>query len=333
MEHYISAYSIDVKNPHGSEEDGSELYGLDAVGGFDLLSLVDQYLGQTRFEEYIHSDTDKTSFTIEDKTVRQSDRLVYGYVTYGRFGISSKGVSTSDNSITYERASDEADTMPYFYMFYLPAGRNKGILLTQKIGTHGIYTALTDKIKAFVSSRVQGAVMRIRLTKPRKELENLNDLIRPKKIKLRGTKIPRDVVTLLGEKGMNVEDDSDEYYFEASLIAKRNKKLSVPESWFTSPQQSEILQLDVEDSNPEELGGCGESTYRADNILVETTIRGRARTVSVRNPAEIEMNYHINDDVDIDESGHPVEQSLIEYCKILSQDIADSLNRISPQEG
>lgn len=331
MEHYISAYSIDVKNPNGSSDDGTEFYSLNSIGSSDLLSLVDQYLGQTEFEDFTHSDADKTSFTIEDKTVKQSERLIYGYVTYGKFGIASKGVSTADNSVTYERAADEADTMPYFYMFYLPAEASKGALLTQKIGSHGIYSVLTSKLKGFVSSQVPGSIMRIKLTKPKKELENLNDLIRPKKVKLRGTKIPKDIVDYLGATGLNVVDDSEEYYFEASLIARRNKKLTVPGSWFET--DDEILQEDEvvnetptqTDSNNE---SDSESNYRASNIFVETTIRGRSRTISVRNPAEFEMNYHINDDVEIDADGHPTEQSLIEYCKLLSKDIADSLNRV-----
>lgn len=317
MEHYISAYSVTVRNP---QVDGAGYYPLDRVGQHDLLTVIRNCLEQDSLSEFKHDE--KLSFKIDSVTIETSDRVVYGFVNYGRYGISSEVVSTLNNSTMHNRTIDEADTMKHFFYFYLPKEHVYGILLTQRIGNSGIYSKLSKEAISFIKNLLPGSPVNFSLLKSKTAIEELSNLTKAKRIRLKGTKVPEDYMNSLSEQGFLTKQTEKDYYVDVIIRSKRGGFLNLAPNMFGS---SDTLQEEV-DQGEIDQDETGRSLQG--DIEIETVMpNGKKRMVSVSDPTNIEMYYNISDAVGM-RHGHPIAEEIKEYCRSLSIELSEEINRI-----
>lgn len=315
MEHYISAYSINVRDPLS---EGVVHYPLDKVGQYDLLVMIKNCLEQDFLSEFNHND--KSSFKIDSVTIESSDRVVYGYVNYGRYGISSEVVSTLDNSTTHNRTTDEADTMKHFFYFYLPREYTHGVLLTQRIGNSGIYSKLRDEVGSYLRRVLPGSPINFALLKSKTVIDELSSITKAKRIRLKGTKIPEDYMNTLNGKGFLTSQTEDDYYVDVIIRSKKGGWLNLANDLFNPNVSSDILREDSE-----QYDDSGRSIQG--KVEIETVMpNGKKRMVSVSDPTSIEMYYNISDAVGI-RHGHPISEEMKEYCRTLSIELSNEINR------
>lgn len=328
MEHYISAYSIKVRNPLA---ESMEYYPLDAVGSHDLLTVIKNCLEQESISQFKHNE--KVSFKIDSVTLESSDRVVYGYAKYGRYGISSEVVNTVDNSTTHNKTTDEADTMKHFFYFYLPNEHANGILLTQRIGNSGIYSKLSDEVIKFIRPLIPGSPVNFSLLRSRNVIDELSEITQAKRIRLKGTKVPEDYMNSLTEQGFLTDQSEEDYYVDVIIRSKRGGWLNLANNLFNPSEAdtSDALQEALENdsgvsSETEETDDTGNSLQG--NIEIETVMaNGKKRMVSVTDPTSIEMYYNITDSVGM-RNGHPIADEIKEYCKSLAIELSEDINRI-----
>lgn len=315
MEHYISAYSINIRNPSAQ---GVEYYSLDRIGQYDLLTVVKNCLEQESLQNFKHNE--QVSFKVDSVTVEPLDRVVYGFISYGRYGISSEVVSTLDNSTMHNRTTDEADTMKHFFYFYLPKEHVNGILLTQRIGNSGIYSKLRMEAVLFIRNLLPGSSVNFSLLKSKTVIDELSNLTKAKRIRLKGTKIPENYMDSLTERGFLTEQTEEDYYVDVIIRSKRGKFLNLARNLFDSSQSGDVLQEEVvQDEAEKSLQG---------DIEIETIMtNGKKRMVSVSDPTNIEMYYNISDEVGM-KDGHPISDEIKEYCKSLSIELSEEINRV-----
>lgn len=310
MEHYISAYAISVRN---ANEDGKVNFNLNAIGSNDLLAITREYLSQDSFKEFHHTEEDKTSFTVGVPTVNDDERIIYGQAKFGKYGIGSTGINTDDNTVSYVRGTNVADTMPHFYFFYIPNGSTYAILLTQRIGISGIYSKITEDYKVFIRNKISSAVTTIDLLKPTAAIDTLSSQRSTQSVTYKTLSLPKDISDAISSDGiLNLVDG--EYTVEITFKPKRNKILGLMPGWHSKPDTTAKLLLEN-----------GNKKTKVIDTKVNIEINGKKRVIAMSNPTSIETYFHIDDDVVTLENGHPTYESLLEYCKTLSKDLHNAL--------
>lgn len=324
MEHYISAYSIKVRNPNA--DGGQQLFSLNHIGSGDLFDIVKDALTQQKLSSFQHAD--KVSFKIDYVSQDNSNRAIYGHASYGKFGHSSTLVNVTDDSTAHDRTTDQAETMRHFFYIHLPEEHQYGILLTHRISNTGIYTRLKEELISYFQSQTSGFPIIFSLLRSRKTICDLSQINSVKRIQVKGTKIPDNYMDSLTEQGFLVGQTENDYEVDVVIKPKRSGLLNIRPNFFNTQEDSSSDTIQQEDESTE-IETTEESTFDIQGrIQLEVAIsNGKKRMISVNDPSSLEMYYNITDEVTL-RDGHPVDGDITEYCKILAQDLSADINRI-----
>ena len=301
----LATYTIRLREKYtGNYKD------LDFLGrGEDLQVAFGQYL-RTRQADYSIDSSSQSMLRVQQVTER--GRSFSGRIATGEYGYEATLYDVRAAIVSYRRTADDAEMMPFYFLAYLPAGRDEGVLILQRRSQYGIRTVfLRDFVKYFEGS-FPDLKVEINPLIPSQLIDQYLQNGRLTKVRFIRFHIPSDVTDAY-DTGGHVEELGR---VELSVWAGRNRGLPVVD------RVREVLNGRRNINEMIEL-----SSFDYDNVKVEIDLGGSRRTLDLSNVMKLRAHYDISSEVKVGADGHPEFGSVDGIARKLLSSLEASLVR------
>lgn len=156
----LSSHVIKVSKKHSSRKEGEEKFEeLDIIGGTKLSSGKDMYVELKKYlkiDQKYHDEEHKKLASISNLECNDSERWLYGQITYGEYGYAAEIEEATDenadpNQMVQKRikSKDDALMMPYYFLFYIPKEDIQAYIILQRFQKYGIQTVIKSVLRGF----------------------------------------------------------------------------------------------------------------------------------------------------------------------------------------
>lgn len=284
--------------------------------GSDLLKILDEYL-ESIIPVLPLDPSDREKKVIRRQSHTLEARTIQGILTAGEYGYEASLVDVEEDTISYTRQMNDAELIPYYFLFRLPTNTLTGIAIFQKFGNLGVKDLFFKDFNELLRSRFGGqfslemdALIPTDLV--RRYLDN-----RIVKIRLIRYGYPREI------SDVNIDDIPEEEIGESEFILKAKKKGSIPEKILSTLRSGVETFLGSSDAPVGSILAI--SNFQADNVKVEVRIGKSYRTINLSNVDRLKFSEDITEKVKIDHtSGHPEFDSIDELAKTFLKDCSEA---------
>jgi hypothetical protein len=270
-----------------------------------------------------NSEKQKT-FAVEDFHIDRNANVVEGLVTTGDYGYTAELKDVNTGSTTHQKDIDEAEVIPYYFIFHLPKTKSdklydkghKGIMVFQRFNGRSFKTAFTSRfLKRYVKADTQAeeTKLEMRPVTTQAVLEKVIDASRVTEAEFDVEKVPqtndKQVQLIEGLDSADSERQSIVWKpkWGGSLIGlqKKAKQLQKKDGSF-----AEVVEDPVEDLT----------------VTIENK-DGRAESFSLLED-ELKMNKNLDPDQGHLKGGHPKPEYVSsEAQKMVNQVIPSTLTK------
>jgi hypothetical protein len=270
-------------------------------GKNNLKDFIDNLL--TSWNTIVKNDESKQMFSV--KTIDIDGKYTSGIIDTGEWGFESTLYDIDKNEVTHNRKNNEAEMLPFFYLYGFPEKKNKGFLLLERFGNLGIRKFLCDKISAEFRKKFPGLEIEfnaeIMEELAREYLEN-GRLIKIGFIKY---DIPSDFADYVAE-GASEEIAYSEYSIHAKRSGSIPFKDDIKKMFGKKTDLKRTLEI---------------KSFEYDTVKMNLEINGQKRTLNIDDLANIRSYINIDNDVRKMENGHPEYASILEIAKNLYEEL------------
>ncbi|MDR3223142.1 MAG: hypothetical protein LBT66_05360 [Methanobrevibacter sp.] len=261
--------SLDKLYKKGLEENMNDLLDV-LISFFNANELtIDKKLAISEKKEI----NKKIYFSIKKKIVslehfRNDNRIIYGVFNYGSFGKETKVMSL--NNFNEEIIGEgKALLQPFYFLFYIPKDRERGILILERRGNNGIKTTLDEWLEKDLFSEdkvLYGYRPKIKGFLPKNDWEKLIDSATV-------TSFEFEEVSGLPDKTDYINNEFEGIKGTATVKINVNKK--------ESKANIKKLFTNIISKNHDQTNGFIEfEEKRITNLRVKMKINGKERTYS-----------------------------------------------------
>lgn len=159
MRTFLSTYTIRVKK-YGNNNQGSRVKYC-KIGSFndhaDLYDVILTFLKE--IEKGNKNITHKTY--IKSINVQHQGRRISGIIESGVYGVASDIRDIETNKTNYKKQRNDADILPFYFLFHLPKDTDEGLLILQRTGKFGIRTSFGNSLDKYFSRQNKGYFVEI----------------------------------------------------------------------------------------------------------------------------------------------------------------------------
>ncbi|MEG4291513.1 hypothetical protein Q5692_29660 [Microcoleus sp. C2C3] len=293
MKTFLSAYTIRVDKKRGRNDEiknQPDYCTLSCFNGHD-----DLYNVMRVFLQNLTGNSTNDTYKTYMKTIKldPEGRSIGGVFESGIYGLSSNLRNVDTDSITYKKKKNEADVLPFYFLFYIPQDTNEGILLLQRTGRYGVRTNLGTFLNNFFLDKYPGFTIEINTLVQEEIIKKMlyNGNIK----KLRCVKYHAPVDRFDGlDEGHEELPCNMEVVLSASRIPLKN----TIKKFFASKSSVKTL-VELRDFN-----------FDYDTVKVDVEIEGSIRTFDLGRLFKARSNYDISDQVALDTDEHPTFASM-----------------------
>ena len=243
-------------------------------------------------------------------------RMISGIVETGQYGYEADLYDVAAESISHTRTSVEAEMVPFFFLAYLPARRNEGVLILQRRSQYGIRTVF---LKDF-ARHLQEEFPNIRVEFNPLVTQNLIDRFiedgRINKVRFIRFDLRSDITDYFVSDG-HTESPGQA---EVTISARRNGALNL------LGRVSEVLSgtrpVDKMVELRELVPGLD---FSYNTVKVELELGGNRRTLDLSKPMKLRAYYDISSEVEVGTNGHPQFDSIEGLALDLMDDLLEEL--------
>lgn len=303
----LSTYSIKILDNNKNEQILNRFNGSD-----DFFRICENYLNTIFTNIRAESDSSGTTslhLTLETlPTIDVVNRRIYGYFSSGVSGdeYQIRDLETQDNLLDVE--TGHAAFRNLFFYMQIPLGRNAGALILQRKAKYGIKTIFKRTINRYI--REQGYqiykvevnnLLHGRVYRRMIEYGNL------KKVELIKKRIPSTLEEYYENEG-NPEEIS------GTLRTSMSSGTSLPQAY------RDLVDRLFRDPDLErvEINGIDEEF---DELEFELELNGKRKTFYIANKHRIQPDVDVTSQIEMDASGLPTTESLLQQCEELVEDI------------
>ena len=301
MKNYsLSIYQITINKRFNKDE---KVYLSDYENGSDLFLQLKEVLETWKFENIQESSPTIIKDEEEKKISRilkHSDgtfelyslgRYISGIIESGEFGTEENIINSNTGELKYRKKAEDAQMIPFFFMFHIPENSYYGYLIIERIGNIGIYSTLTKAIQKHISFQIQdNLVLKVEPFMIQEVLnQNLNIVSEAKKVILKGIRNQKLNLSQITEN-LITEDN-----VQADLVYKapRNRFLQV-RKW-----------LDKLNASKNKKGGYTFQDIEYADVAFELKIGGNVRTISIARINGLGTYIEITNNITIGTNGYP----------------------------
>lgn len=138
----LAPYTVRVRPPYSREYELLDSFG---EKDDDLFAELRRIIGAMKA-----TDNAAISQVLEITKIQVSvrGRIIEGIAESGEYGTETIIRDTKTWAVAHEKKAHHAEMLPFYFLLDLPEGRDKGILLLERIGTFGIQNSLTAVLNA-----------------------------------------------------------------------------------------------------------------------------------------------------------------------------------------
>lgn len=201
--------------------------------------------------------------------------------------------------------------LPFFFLFYLPKGKTRGIAIFQRFGTFGVRSSYISHFQEHFLEKAPEYAIRVEPVIHPKLLEQLLSGGTIKKIRFRQMKLPSDI----SQQYHFGKEAAEQAYVEYAIIAKKKGSL---------PFAGLLAKLAL---NRKSTAGLIDDPphFASDRVLLDVSANGKTRLIDISDLARIRSYYDITNEVKMESSGHPKLSSILDISKGLTKEIWDNL--------
>jgi hypothetical protein len=244
------------------------------------------------------------------KVDHNGSRSISGVVESGSYGINSKVRNVETDNITYEKNKNDAEVLPFYFLFYIPRDTNEGILLLQRTGKHGIVSILKYSLDKYFSDKYRTFKLEINTLVQEEIIIKMlcNGTI--KKLRCVKYQAPVDIFDCLDE-GHKENSYNMELVLSAHKIPIKEKLRSVLDSWRMSGDKFNVKSLvELRDFN-----------FDYDTVKVDVEIGDSTKTFDLGSLFTTRADYDISDQVILETDEHPTFASMQNISKTYLNDL------------
>lgn len=280
--------------------------------GLDLLDVLDEYFSNLTTTLSIDSGS-KSILAIKHHTKRL--RALKGIVRTGDYGYESDIVDPNDGAIKYTKSVNEAEVLPFFFMIYIPEGKDEGLLALQRFGNLGITNTLKLDVNKYFSGRdtLDGFKLEVKSLVPEDVITSLVDNGNITTVKFKKFGIQQDIADQYDGGGHKELQG----YTELKIVAKNGMPFKSKVRAVLRGQRLASNMIELDD-------------FRYDTVSITVNVNGESRTIQLDNLNSFKAYYNITDRVRLGPDGHPRFDAMALCAK---EYINDAVNSIYPGEG
>lgn len=293
----IGTHTIRVRETRSDDFEHVHAFG----PGHDLLDYVFDFLESLRTNT---AHDEERQVLLHVTRLEREGRTITGRIESGDYGYSADLIRVTTGEHTYERDTDEAELLPFFFMFYLPPGNRQGLMLLQTHGVHGIKTSLTQALYNQFREDFPSHLLKFGNFVPDEVLQYINNGSF-KEIQLITSHIPQDIADRVRLEG------NYEHVGHVTYRIQANRGESLPfQDWLPG-----FLQRDRD---------FHEIVHDPDVVDLKVTVdyNGTQRTISLANPGRITPHIDVTDTIDVGPDGHPIFDEIRAFSRNYAEDVA-----------
>jgi hypothetical protein len=299
----LAAYAVKVWDREDSECETLSNFG----EGKDLFDYCHTFLAALQKKT---ANDKEFQHVIRIKKLKLESRRMYGIIETGDYGQESVLLDVDTEKVAYERLTNHANLLPFYFLFDLPVGSNTGIILLQRMGMFGIrkmlYRAMTEEFdKQFPDSRLQFHTL--------VDEEEIKKFQRGKieSIRFISFNIPSDVTDCF-------DSGHTEKIGRAELVIRARRGGFLPLS-------GRLRKFFAGGQSVPKLIALDETNFKYQDIKVKSRVGRSSRTMDLGNPNRLRSYYDITDTVEVDKTGHPRFTSIHELAEAMASRLRANL--------
>jgi len=303
MRIFLTAYTVRIEKkqskPNKNDNHPPDYKKLNCFNDFD-----DFYSILISFLKHLHTNNTNNALKTYMKPTKghSKERYVFGIIESGNYGISSNIRDIETDSVNYKKTKNDADVLPFYFLFYIPKERNEGVLILQRTGRFGIKTSLGNSLSKYFSEKYIGYSL---------EINSLiqDDLIRKllnegtiKRLRCVKYRAPTDAFDGLDEGHQEVP-----FNMEVVLSANKIPFSSRIKSFFDSERSVKSL-IEIRDFE-----------FAYDTVKLDVEVDGSIRTFDLGEIEKSRIYHDISKQVTVGADDQPTFESIyiasFEYLK------------------
>ncbi len=304
----LEVYSVRIRR----SRDVSNFLQLDSFDGDnDFLSFLQTYIQSFDHQIELNENQGKTlKLSSNSLRVLSEQRIISGIIESGDYGYESDFYNTESGEHRYRREIEDTEIMPFYFLMYLPADGDKGFVILQRFGVHGIHGIFKTHLTEFFKGRYENLMLDFDPFISRGLAQAFIDNGNIREFSLTRYNLSSDIADNLGMRG-HAEDIMS---ISISIKAKRNSSLPIGNKVrrFVENPNARIFTLRELDS----LGFNGDHKSK-----MKVQLGNDTRTIDLADSGQIRPYYDIDNDVQKHPSGHPVFDSINDIAKGLLNDL------------
>lgn len=299
----FAAYTITLKQVRQDT-----FFSLDGLNdGNDLLELFKDYLDNLAGFE----DDEENSKLFRTVRVNEQDRYLTGVIESGEYGIEQSIFNRRTKRQSGSLTRDDSSLLPFYFLFYLPAGKTEGIALLQTFKQFGVQSILMGYLRRSLKEAFPHIVI---VSEAISNTDLINMLVRNSKVlevSFSQRKLPDDIADEV-YRGI---DSQQRNVGRITLSIRAGYNSTIPlkrelmEMFSGNLTPNEILRLDI--------------PFEPEIATVKLNLNGRYRTVSYGAGIDLTPVYDVTDKITVGANGKPVYESLDQAAKELLTDLLE----------
>lgn len=299
MRIFLSAYTVRVDKKRGKEDKNKQQQpSYCRLNTFD--GYTDLYDVMLAFLQGLKTNTKNDTYKTYMRAihVEPDGRSITGVVESGVYGLSNNLRDVETDSVTYKKRKNDADVLPFYFLFYLPKDTNEGVLLLQRTGKFGIRTNLGNFLNTHFSKQYPGYLVEINALVQEELIKKIlyGGIIK----KLRCVKYHAPLDSIDG-----LDEGHQEVPFNMEIVLSANR----------IPFMDRIQKFFDSDCNVKSLVEIRDFKFDYDTVKLEVEVNGSIRTFDLGYLQKARTYYDISEQVVMDSDEQPTFQSIQQVAK------------------
>lgn len=308
----LATYIVRIKNKNTHSNVSLNSF---EIGGESIFSIFSGYFNE-RNAQSANDDDQQKILRVARVDVSEDLRLIRGIIETGEYGIKSDFVDVETQEVSYQRTTNDAEMLPFYFLLSIPEESEEAILILQRFNIYGIKTVLQRDLQNYFKELSDDYAVYLY---PLIYESVLNEYIKGelKEIRLVKFTVPQNIENAYDRQGLI----PDESFVELVIKAKRKLSLQFAhESIIEFLRNFRGTNISTPLNRVIEVDG-----FDYDTIKVNLDVNGKRRIMDLSNPYAIASYFDITKELDT-ENGIPIFRSIDKIALNLLEEHETSLS-------
>jgi hypothetical protein len=305
MRTFLSIYTIRIKKYTNKKKQADYCKKLSEFDGQnDICDVINTFL-----KEVEHGNTNDTYKTyIKSIRVQKHERSISGIIESGVYGIPSEIRDVQTDKTNYKKQKNDADVLPFYFLFYLPKDTDEGLLILQRTGLFGIRSNFGNFLDKYFSKKYSNYFIEINTLVNEDVIKKIisNGNIQ----KLRCVKYSATSDSIDG-----LDEGHEETAFNMEVVVSANK----------IPLWHKVQSFFDSKSDVKKLIEIRDFKFDYDTVKIEVEVNGSTRTFDLGNLGRAKAYHDISDRIIMDSDQHPNFDSIHKVAEDYMREIVDQI--------